>query len=450
MPSSRTAVLLALLVATIAAPSAGLAAVQGDVAASVQAGDDDRSRGVVHAGLRKATGGTCTDLYAAAPLDELCTHGPDPAPVGVDVTARRSRTALAAESGTTTAVASAAASVCDGDGQAGPRVQVLLVRAADVVDRWADVAPLVPGWLAGVDSAFRDSAAQTGGDRRVRWVHDAACQPVVERVTVPAAGDDTFSATVAELRGMGFGRTDRKYLLLVDANVYCGIASIRSDDQSAQTNANNTGNSFARVDNGCWGRPDSVEAHEVMHMLGGVQPSAPHATTGWHCTDENDRMCYADSLTTALTYPCAATQERLFDCGHDDYYSTAPVTGSYLATHWNTADSAFLVAAVGGAVPGPTLETNTEVTYTDKMTRRTRVRTYPVTASGGPLRARLSFTGATSMRVELLDAAGRVTAAAEGAGPLSMDTTVPGGSYTLRLGSPGFPTYTLRVAYVKP
>jgi hypothetical protein len=51
-----------------------------------------------------------------------------------------------------------------------------------------------------------------------------------------------------------------------------------------------------------------------------------------------------------------------YDCGRDDYFNPAPAPGSYLATHWNTYDSAFLapcaeiVPACGGGgatVPEP-------------------------------------------------------------------------------------------------
>jgi hypothetical protein len=87
-----------------------------------------------------------------------------------------------------------------------------------------------------------------------------------------------------------------------------------------------------------------------MHNLGGVQLSAPHSSGGWHCVDEYDLMCYSDSPKyPPMQYICVVAHENRFDCGHDDYFSTSPPAGGYLATHWNAANNQFLV----GAAPPP-------------------------------------------------------------------------------------------------
>jgi hypothetical protein len=62
-------------------------------------------------------------------------------------------------------------------------------------------------------------------------------------------------------------------------------------------------------------------------------------------------MCYDDH--TLPTYSgalrCPISYRPLLDCGADDYFAIAPAAGSYLATHWNVADSGFLIG--GGSGP---------------------------------------------------------------------------------------------------
>ena len=99
----------------------------------------------------------------------------------------------------------------------------------------------------------------------------------------------------------------------------------------------------ARVDRGCWGGVNpSTEAHELVHLLGGAQPSAPNANDNFHCTDDAEVLCYdddgvLDGLVWAhgrqvrLRSVCGPAHERLLDCGHNDYFHTHPPAGSYLA-----------------------------------------------------------------------------------------------------------------------
>jgi hypothetical protein len=119
---------------------------------------------------------------------------------------------------------------------------------------------------------------------------------------------------------------------------------------------------YARVDGPCW---HNAELHEIFHTLGAVQPDTPHHSAARHCTDEVDVMCYDDDASgpVTMTTVCPPEHEVLLDCGHDDYFSTDPPTGSYLAGHWNTAGSSFLAPATGAQPARLVLGGAATVTY---------------------------------------------------------------------------------------
>jgi len=296
---------------------------------------DQPAQGLVYSGL---DGGTplCPQAFEVG-RQRLCTHGPDTPPRGF---------AVSADVAPAVTPAATAGIACYGDGSSGKRVQVMYVRASDQPDRFAQYLPSIQSWAAGMDAIYNASASETGGYRRVRFVTDAGCDLSVLDVVLSPTGDDSFSNTTSELSALGYNLPNRKYLMFVDANVYCGIGSMWLDDQPGSNNTSNTNVGYARVDAGCWS--SDVAAHELMHNLGGVQYSAPNSSGGGHCTDEWDRMCYSDSPNfPAMRTLCPDTNHDLrFDCNHDDYFSTAPPVGSYLASHWNTANSAWLL-------PGP-------------------------------------------------------------------------------------------------
>ncbi len=341
---------------------------------------EDRAAGLVYDGLRSSrVDSLCGGAFEAF-IDArvgpgikqvLCTHGPDPAPEGVDVRADRGPDPAAEirlPSGAT-AVAETAPLPCYGNGSDGFRVQLIYARGASSPDRFDTYAASFRAWAGRLDNVVNDSAAETGGIRHVRFATDGGCNPVVERITLSSGAMSNFSSMVSELQSRGYTRPDRKYLVWADTNVYCGISELYIDDRPDPTPGRNynNGNSLVqgavgRVDNGCWGFSNMVEAHELLHLLGGVQPTAPNATSGYHCTDESDRLCYADGTQTGpLRQVCPIQHEALYDCNHDDYFSTAPAPGSYLSTHWNTADSAFL-SSQAPAPPPPTTTTTTTTT----------------------------------------------------------------------------------------
>jgi hypothetical protein len=344
----RAACLRALMALAIAAMAGSAAADTRTGSVAMPASESDADAG--HPALGEHEAAVCGALTPL--LDEQgeimgCTHGPDPAPPGVDPS-------VPWPGQTEEPVPSTAQALpppvlpCYGDGTSGPRVQAIYAVPAGTTDRYATVAPSIARWAAETDFVFSQSAQQSGGTRHIRYVTDRNCNLVIQKVALTALGDDTFQNTMSELRAQGFNRPDRKYLVWMESTALCGIAGYYIDDRPGQENANNSTapGQIGRIDSGCWGlasRGQSVEAHELLHNLGGVQPTAPHATALGHCDDDADRMCYADgSPGLVVRTVCAASQEALFDCGKDDYFSTSPPAGSYLATRWNTARSSFL------------------------------------------------------------------------------------------------------------
>ena len=243
---------------------------------------------------------------------------------------------------------------CGGSGSDGPRVTAMYVREAGDPDRYAASRTKILEELKFIDDVFAVSAAQTGGGRRVRWEVSSGCTPVVENVTVPDGSLRSFDATVRALEGLGYDRGDRKYLAFADSPLgtlsggACGTASKFADD-SPTGNDNDGGTAqHARVDLDCWSvSPDtyvSAALHELLHTLGALQDSAPHASGRGHCTDAADVMCYDDSAAGGKkpTLVCPTADRWQIDCNKDDYFHTDPPAGSYLATHWNIASSSFL------------------------------------------------------------------------------------------------------------
>lgn len=312
-----------------------------------------------------------------------CEHTDEP-PAGVDVTDPvstadlRSRDGGGAEAyaaaqdlGVAAPVQAAAASPavsCEGDGTSGYRTQAMYVVEAGRTNRFASLQSSLQLWAAGVDDVFNRSAALTGGVRHVRYVTDtdgSTCVARVLNVTVPAGSMTSFNATISAVQALGYDNPARKYLMWTDATVLCGIASMYPNDGDGQGNPNNGSYAqYARIDSGCWGFGDggaqhSVEAHELLHTMGGVMSTAPHGTRAGHCWDEADTMCYADGGGFAMQQICPSQREYLLDCNNDDYYSTYPDPGSWLDSHWNAADSRFLIGggdgSGGGALGAPTV-----------------------------------------------------------------------------------------------
>ncbi|GIF13205.1 RICIN domain-containing protein [Actinoplanes teichomyceticus] len=346
---------------------------------------DAPDQGLVYEGLKPAAADAlCAGSYVL--FDETCTHGPDRAPTGLSV--RRDVTPVTAATrlpgtvrveqpavvppdaeiardlggsaltpdapalipdpapGNADFVLGANGVACAGDGQSGKRVQVVYLYAAGTATRYNRFVNSFRTWAGGVDAIFDASAGETGGSRHVRYVTTPECTVAVSEVELPPGSLDSFAATVKALGNLGYNRTDRKYLMFADANVYCGIATYVDDKRPGRTNRNNGGPSYARVDAGCWG--SAMAARELTRSLGAVLNGAPNSTGAGGCLDDYDLLCGADRSGRAARQSCPKTHEVRLDCGHDDYFNTDPKPGSYLDENWNVALSDFLLRSDGG------------------------------------------------------------------------------------------------------
>ncbi len=313
-------------------------------------------------GLVRRPAGPCGLLYEVeASGPNLCTHGPDAPPEDLDPSSSRPLESPREETNEILAglpenipVVPSGQFPCYGDGISGPRVQAIYTVASDRQDKFAVTAPYIPAWALRVETVISMTAAATGGVRHIRFVTDDECKLVVDKVELSATGDDTFVNTINELKALGYNRTDRKYMIWADADVYCGIGSAYWDDRpDVLTNYSSKYPGYARVDGtvggdgyvtGCWG---AAETHELMHALGAVQKTAPHnGGNSSHCFDESDTMCYDDGYTGPMKKICNYGEDEFvtLDCNKDDYFNTNPPSGSYLALHWNTAKSIYLTS----------------------------------------------------------------------------------------------------------
>ncbi|HUR15429.1 MAG TPA: hypothetical protein VM097_13185 [Mycobacteriales bacterium] len=287
----------------------------------------------------------------------VCSHGPDAIDTGLG---------LPTDS-------PAPPAPCIGDGVSGTRIHVLYGVPADVTNDYANKVDDVRAAVDAADASFEGSDGAT--TQHLRWLCDGTGVVKVENVTLPAIGKDgvfTFSDMYTALtrpRGKKgstptFTDPNHVYVTFVDgidtAYPYCGQGQIENDETPALSNRNNAGPAYSLI--ACW--TGTTTLHEIGHNLGAVQLGAPHSSGAHHCYDEADVMCYddngsyfrgpdgtrgtADDGVLTTTCPAASTllggplEDQQFDCGQDDYYNPAPATGSYLSTHWNLANSAWV------------------------------------------------------------------------------------------------------------
>jgi len=273
--------------------------------------------------------------------------------------------------------------------------KVVYAYAADRPDRFAGWANALQANVAVVE---RFLSANDGGTKAIRFDMGTRCgAQYVDVQTVQLPGPrtsyvDNFSAIAGAVqRALGGASGPRDAIVLADSlsggGSEYGLGETvmgASGEVSGSANVHNRGgftsvlfsrDGAAAPGSSKWGWWPEGFLHEMTHNLGAVQWGAPHSTeprgqqspSYGHCWQGADVMCYLEDAGAAhaMVQDCAALPGAIpqnYDCGRDDYFNPSPAPGSYLATHWNTYDSAFLgpcgeiVPACGGGqlwVPQP-------------------------------------------------------------------------------------------------
>jgi hypothetical protein len=321
-----------------------------------------------------AVGSRCDETHEAEGIGDICVqpdgllrieqadgrshtiHGLDAPPTSAPSLAPATQAAVAN--------AGPADVMCVGADQ--PHYTLVYARPGNVGSRYGSIAPLLRTEVYRV-SAFIDGESRSvdpSAGRRLPVRCDGGSEPVVLQATLSGltAGSATFGSIVDGLRALGYefngdGTGQARYIVYYDSPSPTGAAGtghvFTSDSSAGPRNQNNKGGLYAveyRFDQGGGVPHWEVLVHEVLHTMGAVVQSAPNSTTGGHCTDGQDVMCYADSATARYNANVCTT--RVLDCNRNDYFNPAPPAGSYLAGNWNVAASynRYLVGHAGGAM----------------------------------------------------------------------------------------------------
>lgn len=125
----------------------------------------------------------------------------------------------------------------------------------------------------------------------------------------------------------------RKQIIIEESVRYCGVALLFGDEEPGPENRNNLSTPMWVV-RGCLS--PYVVAHEMLHSMGAVQLGAPNSDGNFHTLD------FGDVMARPQNHKCGRFD--IIDCNKDDYWSLTPVSGSYLAEKWNSANSLYLIS----------------------------------------------------------------------------------------------------------
>jgi hypothetical protein len=342
---------------------------------------NNAAKGLVYDGLVPITKGVCSGQFqdshpyvAPNSSTKSCTH-PDPGPAGVDVRVRGKQidAQLAAQlkfdakhppkaagakdqpapmttaadigsQGSLSAVTPNLQPCVNAGSTTSYSVRLVYAYPAGGNNRYGAVNDELRTIAHRVNAVMYNSSISNGGDgRQVRFTTNNDCSLSFVQDAISGNIND-FGNIKKQLIAQGRTSSYHKFLVWVDGGSGCGIsdAPVDSTAKPTQDNWANYGGTFSVIWHGCW---NYAEPHELMHSLGAVNYSAPHATSGAHCYDEHDVMCYDDGTahsTMQVICPNTVNIWR-YDCNHNDYFnSNFPISSGYLSSHWNTANSRFL------------------------------------------------------------------------------------------------------------
>ena len=261
----------------------------------------------------------------------LFTHGLDPVPAALDVSA------FPAGPRTPACV----------DALAGERQNlVIYARPADKPDRGEGFHDELRGMVALANGLLDREARERGAPGLDYRMACTEGRVRIDSVVLPfasgAVADSTvsFYRIVVALRALGYDDPFVKHWVWYDDTQGCacgGVADAPIDPIRAPNNGANGGSNYAitfgyRGDEGA-----RILMHESAHNMGAVSNFAPATTKSGHCNDGRDVMCYADGGPNS-SYSSGVCKDRLyFDCRHDTYFDARPEASEYLAKRWNLA-----------------------------------------------------------------------------------------------------------------
>ena len=340
---------------------------------------DQPAKGLVYSGEKIKKSGPCKGEFDLSSLDDKkkgkahCGHI-DPGPKGVDIQERAKTvdtmvskiskydtehpalqtsdplptedtpgpTAAAAIGSTTGLSANVTGRnwPCTNLGVTGYRVRVIYAYQAGAPNHSSTYKTFFNNTMKRVNAVIYNSSQ---GHRQLRLSTNSDCTLDIDDVAI-TGNMSSLRNVESVLASKGYDNNNKKYMVFADGgtNTPCGLGDVYSDSTANLEYNDNNGlhPQYAVVWKGCW---DGPEVHELMHTLGAVVPGAPHRTAGGHCYDDNDVMCYQDADNVTIWLRCKSEfYTWIYDCGKDDYFNAVNPSG-WLSTHWNTANSSFLL-----------------------------------------------------------------------------------------------------------